>query len=44
MDSNKNKNDGKKKVIIASIITIIIIGAAIFGIKKYTDYSKQKQV
>ncbi len=43
MDSNKNKNDGKKKVIIASIIAIIIIGAAIFGIKKYTDYSKQKE-
>ena len=43
MNSNENKKSNKKKYFIIALILITIIAGAIFGIKKYSEYNKEKE-
>ena len=43
MNSNENKKSNKKKYIIGSLIAILVIAGAVFGIMKYLEHNKQKE-
>ena len=43
MNSNENKKNNKKKYLIVALLLVLVIAGAVFGIMKYSEYSKQKE-
>jgi ATP-dependent Zn protease len=43
MDSNENKKGNKKKYLLISLIVVLVIAGAVYGIMQYMNYSKEKE-